>query len=83
MFMVFESSLNGKNKSGLKFFFFFYWAMNWAQALNGACGTRGFEPREKTRYPKRAGFGPRVLPCGLGPGMEKPGPNSTRSHSYL
>ena len=40
MFMVFESSLNGKNKSGLKIFFFFGWATNWAQALNGARGTR-------------------------------------------
>ena len=46
-------------------------------------GWGGSGPREKTRYPKRGGSGPRVLPHGLGPGMKKPGPNPTRCHSQL
>ena len=60
MFMVFESSLNGKNKSRLKKFFFFFW-------LGHELG-----PSPK-RGPSRAGLGPRKKPGtlnGPGPGHE-------------
>ena len=62
---------------GFKFFFFF----GWAQSLNGARGG-GSRPWEKNPLSKRAKSGPQVLACGSGPGIEKPGPNLTRCHSY-
>ena len=60
--------------------FFFGWATNWAQSLNGA---RRGRVREKNPLGKWAGFGPWFLACGLGPSMEKPSTNPTRCHSYL
>ena len=61
------------------FFFFFGWATNWAQSLNGARRLqrgRVWAPK-KNPLSERAGFGPRVLAHGLGPGMKKPGLNPT------
>ena len=83
-----DSFFLGKQKFFLidwasKFFFFFGWATNWAQSLNGARGARGgrFGPQEKNSLSKRAGSRPQVLARGSGPGMEKPNPNSTHCHS--
>ena len=53
-----------------------------ARGARGACGG-GSGSREKNLFNKRVGFGPRVLACGSGPGMKKPGPNPTRCHSYI
>ena len=52
---------------------------------NGARGAQRGRVRapEKNPFSKRAGSGPWVLACESGPGMEKPGPNSTRCHSYF
>ena len=67
-------------------FFFFFWlghdlgrrlGPNLAR-LNGTHGAR-----EKNPVSKRARFGPRAKTCRSGPGMEKPGLNPTRCHSYL
>ena len=72
--------------------FFFGWAMiwaaDWAQIWQGLTGpTRpsggGFGPREKNPVSKRTVFEPRAKTRGSGPGMEKPGPNLTRCHSYI
>ena len=62
-------------------FFFFFWlgrglGPNLAR-LNGTCGTG-----EKNLVSKRAGFEPWDKTRGLGPSMEKPGPNPTHCHSY-
>ena len=68
------------NKFGIKFFLFFIyfysWATNWAQSLNGARGSQLGQVRalKKTRYPKRAESGPWVLPRGLSSDMKKPDP---------
>ena len=41
----------GKNKSGLFFFFFFGWATNWAESLNGARGARLGQVRAPGKNP--------------------------------
>ena len=70
------------NGHSIHFFFFGWatiWAADWAQIWQGLTGPAG--PREKNPVSKRAGFGPRTKTRGSGPGMEKPGLNTTRCHS--
>ena len=53
--------------------------------LNGARGARRGQvraPEKKNPFSKRTGSGPRVLAHKSGLGMQKPGPNPTRCHSY-
>ena len=53
--------------------------------LNGAHEARRgqvWAPEKKNPFSKRTGSGPRVLAHRLGLGMQKPGPNPTRCHSY-
>ena len=52
--------------------------------LNGAHGARWERVRApgKNPFSKRAGSRPWVLAHESGPGMQKPGPNPTRCHSY-
>ena len=65
-------------------FFFFFWGgpQIGPNPLIGPDGG-GSEPRKKNPLSKWAGFGPQVLACGLGLGMEKPSPNLIRCHSYV
>ena len=73
-------------------FFFFGWATiqaaDWPQIWQGLMGPTGpggggSGPREKNPISKWARFGPRAKIYRSGPGMEKPGLNPTRCHSYL
>ena len=64
----------------------FGWAKFGPKRLNEARGA-GLGPGKKTKKTKnpinnRAEFGSRVLARGSGPGMQKPGPNPARCHSY-
>ena len=53
--------------------------------LNRARGARRERVRAhgKNPFSKQVGSRPWVLACGSGQGMQKPGPNLTRCHSYL
>ena len=79
--------------NGHSILFFFFWLGHdlgggLSPNLVGLNGARRALQRqvrapEKNPVSKRAGFGPRAKTRGSGPGMEKPGLNPTRCHSYL
>ena len=66
-----------------KFCFWFWVGLVMRDGARRARGARGGGSGswEKNPFSKRVGFEPRVLACGSGSGMKKPGPNSTRCHS--
>ena len=60
---------------------FCFWFWSGLVMRDGARGGRS-ESRKKNPFSKWAGSGLWVLAHRSGPGMKKPGPNSTRCHSY-
>ena len=76
--------------NGHSILFFFFWlghnlGLGLGPNLVGLNGARrgGSEPRKKNPISKRAESRPQAKTHKSGSGMEKPGPNPTRCHSYF